>query len=274
MARNAIPLMLYPVALAACSTDSANTGSNGVPLPGAVTTTLPSGSVYKGSLKGSTADATLLMLFDGTAYLFYGGAGGAGLAGVAVATNGVQTGGGRFTATSAFDYRPGKTSASPAVFSADFSRAPAVDGTVSYKDGNAGLAFTASARPMLDVAPDHANAGGLYSGRGMSLGGTTQTRVTVAGDGYLAGTTTSGCIFKGTVAPHEGANAAYDVSVTFGPAPCPLPDAAVTGTRCSTLRVFWWRCRARTARTCFFSTGGSSRRTKPRDGRISRSPLT
>ena len=46
--------------------------------------------------------------------------------------------------------------------------------------------------------------------------------------GYLAGTTTSGCIFKGTTAPHQGANA-YDVSVTFGPAPCPLPDTTVTG---------------------------------------------
>ncbi|SAK43269.1 hypothetical protein [Caballeronia ptereochthonis] len=230
MTRNALPLALCAVALAACSTDRANTGSNAPP-PGTVTTTLPSGGVYKGSLKGSTADATLLMLFDGSAYLFYGGAGGAdlaGVAGVAVATNGAQTSGGRFTSTSAFDYRLGKTSASPAVFSADFSRAPAVDGTVSSQDGNAGLAFTARALPMLDVAPGRANAGGLYSGRGMSLDATTQTRITVAGDGYLAGTTTSGCIFKGTVAPHEGANA-YDVSVTFGPAPCPLPDATVTG---------------------------------------------
>ncbi|BAN26969.1 hypothetical protein [Caballeronia insecticola] len=212
------------VALTACSTG----GSNTPPPPGTVTTTLPSGGVYKGTLKGSNAYATLLMLFDGTAYLFYGGTGGADLAGVAVAANGAQTSDGRFTSTSAFDYRLGKTAASPAVFSADFAHAPAVDGTVATQDGSAGLAFTATALPMLDVAPSRANVGGLYSGRGMSLGGATPMRITVAGDGYLAGTTTSGCIFKGRTAPHEGTNA-YDVSVTFGPAPCPLPDATVTG---------------------------------------------
>ncbi|BBU32689.1 hypothetical protein BTHE68_64230 (plasmid) [Burkholderia sp. THE68] len=224
MTRNAISIVVCAIALAACSTD----GSNSAPPPGATATTLPSGGVYKGSLKGSTAEATLLMLFNGTAYLFYGGAGGTGLAGVAVATNGAQSGDGRFTSNSAFDYRVGKAPASPAAFSANFAQAPAVDATVANKDGSAGLAFSGNAASMLDIAPSRANAGGLYSGRGMALGGTTQTRITVAGDGYLAGTTTSGCIFKGTVAPHEGANA-YDVSVTFGPAPCPIPDATVTG---------------------------------------------
>ncbi|KXU85327.1 hypothetical protein CR51_40410 [Caballeronia megalochromosomata] len=223
MTRNAISIVVCAVALAACSSGGPNT-----PPPGTVTTTLPSGGVYKGSLKGSSAEATLLMLFDGTAYLFYGGAGDTGLAGVAVAKNGAQSGDGRFTSDSAFDYRIGKTSASPAVFSASFAHAPAVDGTVANKDGSAGLAFSGSAASMLDITPSRANLGGLYSGRGMALGGTTQTRITVAGDGYLAGTTNSGCIFKGTAAPHEGANA-YDVSVTFGPAPCPLPDTTVTG---------------------------------------------
>ncbi|MFM0325206.1 hypothetical protein [Caballeronia glebae] len=224
MTRSAIPFLVCAVALAACSSG----GPNSAPPPGSVTTTLPSGGVYKGSLKENAADATLLMLFDGSAYLFYGSAGGTGLAGVAVAKNGAQSGDGRFTSEAAFDYRVGKASASPAVFSANFAHAPAVDATVAHTDGSAGLAFSGNAAPMLDIGPSRANAGGLYSGRGMSLGGTTQTRITVAGDGYLAGTTTSGCIFKGTAAPHEGANA-YDVSVTFGPAPCPLPDASVTG---------------------------------------------
>ncbi|SAK90540.1 hypothetical protein AWB79_06586 [Caballeronia hypogeia] len=226
MTRNAIPLVVCAVALAACSTHGGNNDSGAS--PAAVSSTLPPGGVYKGTLKGSSTEATLLMLFDGTAYLFYGSAGGPRLAGVAVATGGTQTGNGRFVSNSAFDYRVGRPPAMPAVFSADFSHAPAVDGAVTGKDGGAGLAFTASVLPMLDVAPSRANAGGLYSGRGMSVDGTTQTRITVAGDGYLAGTTNLGCIFKGTVAPHEGANA-YDISVTFGPAPCPLPDATVTG---------------------------------------------
>ncbi|SAK53490.1 hypothetical protein AWB76_01864 [Caballeronia temeraria] len=224
MTRNAISIVVCAIALAACSTG----GPGSAPPPGTVTTTLPSGGVYKGTLNGSSAEATLLMLFDGTAYLFYGGTGGTGLAGVAVAKNGAQSSDGRFASDSAFDYRIGKAPASAAVFSVNFAHAPAVDGTVANKDGSAGLAFSGSAAPMLDIAPTRPNAGGLYNGRGMALGGTTQTHITLAGDGYLAGTTTSGCIFKGTAAPHEGANA-YDVSVTFGPAPCPLPDKTVTG---------------------------------------------
>ncbi|SAK58448.1 hypothetical protein AWB75_02355 [Caballeronia catudaia] len=226
MTRNAIPFVVCAIALAACSTDGTNTAV--APPPGSVIAALPSGGVYKGALKNSTADATLLMLFNGTAYLFYGGAGGTGLAGVAIAANGAQARDGRFTSDSALDYRVGTASASPAAFSVDFSHAPAVDATVAIRDGGADLAFSGRAAPMLDIAPSKANAGGLYTGRGMSLAGATPTRITVAADGYLAGTTASGCIFRGTVAPHEGANA-YDVSVTFGPAPCPVPDSTVTG---------------------------------------------
>src|SRR5690348_983146 len=106
MTRSAIALVVCAATSVACSTDGGNAGSGAAPPPGVVTTTLPPGGVYKGSLKGSSVDATLLMLFDGTAYLFYGSADGADLAGVAVATNGAQTSDGRFTSTSALDYRP------------------------------------------------------------------------------------------------------------------------------------------------------------------------
>ncbi|WP_459905039.1 hypothetical protein [Caballeronia sp. HLA56] len=220
-----LPLALS-LALAACATDS-----SAPPPPGTVTTTLPSGGVYKGTIDNGQADATLLVLFDGSAYLFYGTPNdtrGTNLSGVAIATGGTQTSDGKFASTSAFDYRVGRAPATAANFSANFAQAPAVSGTVASKNGGAGLAFNVNAAPMLDTGPSLANAGGLYSGRGMSLGGATTTRITVAADGYAAGTTSAGCIFKGTVAPRHGANA-YDVSVTFGPAPCPLPDATVKG---------------------------------------------
>jgi len=207
--------------LAACSASAPPAPPNG-----AVTTTLPSGGVYKGTL--DAVDATLLMLLDGTAYLFYTNASGGSVAGVAVATNGSQTSDGRFTSTSALDYRAGAAPPSAVTFTANFAHAPAVDGALAGKDGGGSRRFSATAAPMLDTAPTLVNAGGLYTGRGMSLGGATTTRITVAADGYAAGTTTSGCIFKGMVSPRPAVNA-YDVSVTFGPAPCPLPDASVKG---------------------------------------------
>jgi hypothetical protein len=223
MTKAALCAAALSISLVACSTSQTS-----APPPGAITTTMPSGGVYKGSLKGSTTDATLLTLFDGTAYLFYGSADGSKLAGVAVASNGTQTSDGRFTSNTALDYRVGLAPARPAIFMTNFAHAPSVSGAVVSKDGSPDLEFNAAAAPMVDVAPSQANAGGLYNGRGMALGGVTDTRVTVAGDGYLAGTTSSGCIFKGMVQPHAGINA-YDVSVTFGPAPCTLPDATVKG---------------------------------------------
>jgi hypothetical protein len=210
-------------ALASCSSSGPN-----APPPGAITTTLASGGVYKGALKGSDTYATLLMLFDGSAYLFYGAPGGPNLSGVIVATDGTQRSDGRYSSASALDYRIGSAPAAPVVLMASFAAAPAVSGAAVNKDGSPNLAFNASAASLLDVAPSLANAGGLYTGRGMSLGGATDTRITVAADGYAAGTTSSGCIFKGKVAPHAGVNA-YDVSVTFGPAPCPNPNTTVRG---------------------------------------------
>ncbi|KMZ13478.1 Large exoprotein involved in heme utilization or adhesion [Candidatus Burkholderia humilis] len=185
-----------------------------------------SGGVYKGALKGSDTYTTLLILFGGTAYLFYGAPGGANLSGVVVASNGAQRSDGRYSSASALDYRIGSAPAPPVALMANFANAPAVSGAAVNKDGSPNLAFSASAASMLDVAPSLVNASGLYNGCGMSFGGATDTRLTVAANGYAAGTTSSGCIFKGRVAPHAGVNA-YDVAVTFGPAPC--PNATVNG---------------------------------------------
>jgi hypothetical protein len=223
MTRTALCAAALCCTLAACST-----GNPGTPPAGTVTTTLPSGGVYQGTLKGGSAGVTLLTLFDGTAYLFYGGPDNANLAGVAVADHGTQTSDGRFASSTALDYRIGSAPATPVAFMANFAQAPAVSGAVVAKDGSPDLAYTAHAAAMLDVAPSAGNIEGLYNGRGMALGGNTDTRITIAGDGYAAGTASSGCIFQGTVLPHPGVNA-YDVSVTFGPAPCPLPGASMKG---------------------------------------------
>ncbi len=101
---------------------------------------MPSGGVYKGTLKGSTDDATLLTMFDGTAFLFYGASGSANLAGVAIAANGTQTSDGRFASNTALDYRVGTAPAAPVVFMTNFAQAPAVSGPVVNKDGSPNLA--------------------------------------------------------------------------------------------------------------------------------------
>jgi hypothetical protein len=223
MTRTALCAAALCTLITACST-----GGPATPPPGSVTTTMPSGGIYKGTLKGSTSEVTLLTLFDGTAYLFYGGPGSDGLAGVAVATGGTQTSDGRFASNTALDYRIGSAPATPVAFMTNFANAPAISGAIVDKDGSPNLAYSGNAAAMLDVRPGPASVDGLYNGRGMALGGATDTRLTIGLDGYAAGQTSAGCIFQGNISPHAGVNA-YDVSVTFGAAPCPLPGATVKG---------------------------------------------
>jgi hypothetical protein len=218
--------------LAACADDGALQ-----PATQAGTTTLPSGGVYRGTVEPHRA-ATLLMLFDGTAYLFYAAPSPADKpGGVVVALKGAQSGGGQFRSANARDYslqtglqgslQPGKVS--PGTFSVDFSKAPAIDGVMTPKAAGAGnLRFSATADQMLGEAPSFGAIAGLYSGRGGSTAGTVGSQITVTQDGRLAGTTSFGCEFRGTVAPREGVNA-YNVSIAFGPAPCPAAGASATG---------------------------------------------
>jgi hypothetical protein len=68
----------------------------------------------------------------------------------------------------------------------------------------------------------------LYSGTASSLEGAIATQVTVTASGLFAGKTANGCEFRGTLAPSSGVTA-YDVSVTFGGAPCIDGNATVSG---------------------------------------------
>ena len=218
-------LCILCVALTACST-----GQTLQPATPAGTTTLPSGGVYKGTVS-THATAILLMLFDGTAYLFYGDAtaGKSGIAGVVVANNGAQSATGQFRSATAQNYSLRMRTASPVTFDANFSRAPAVTGAITARSSGAdSVTFSAASDQMLGAAPARATIAGLYSGRGGSMRGSTTAKLTVTDDGFLAGTTGIGCVFKGTVAPHTGVNA-YDVSITFGPAPCPQAGTTVSG---------------------------------------------
>jgi hypothetical protein len=213
----------FCIGLTACSTGPLQ------PATAAGTTTLPSGGVYKGTVPAH-GNAILVMLFDGTAYLFYGAAspGMSGLGGVVVASNGSQSASGRFTSTTAQNYSVQSHAASPVTFDADFAHAPAVTGSARTQGGES-LTFSTTSDQMLGADPARATVAGLYTGRGGSLQGATNSKLTVTGDGFLAGTTGMGCVFKGTVAPHSGVNA-YDVSITFGPAPCPQPGTTLGGT--------------------------------------------
>jgi hypothetical protein len=226
----AVALAALPALLTACTASAPITG----PLQAGSASSglsLTSAGVYKGALASHRA-ATLLMLYDGTAYLFYGpdAPGNAALGGVVVVFAGQQSSDGQFKSIQAtnFTFRP--PGGARVSMSVDFSHAPNVAGAVVASGDAAAspLNFAAVADQMLGQTPSLAAAAGLYSGQAGSTKGRTSAQVTVTADGLLAGTMPGGCVFQGKIAPHAGLDA-YDVSLTFGGAPCPEPGVSVAG---------------------------------------------
>jgi hypothetical protein len=208
--------------LGACST------SNPPPLQvqSATSLLLSSAGVYSGAFS-TQAPVTLLALYDGSAYLFYQKP----VAGVIVVTHGQQTDSGQFNSRSGTQYRFAPNAAvSPVQVEIDFSRSPHVSGTVvaSSDQGAAPMTFSATPEPSLGQGPGLGAIAGEYSGRMSSLQGNGGAQMLIARDGLLAGSTSTGCEFRGSVSPDSGVNA-YRASLTFNAAPCAVPNATVTG---------------------------------------------
>jgi hypothetical protein len=184
-----------------------------------------SAGVYSGAFS-TRAPVTLLSLYDGSAYLFYQKP----VAGVIVVTNGQQTDNGQFNGRSGTQYSfAPNAAASPVQVQIDFSRSPNVSGTVvASNQGATPMTFSASPEPSLGQSSGLGAIAGEYSGRMSSLQGNGAAQMLIARDGLLAGSTSTGCEFRGRVSPDSGVNA-YKASLTFNAAPCAVPNATVTG---------------------------------------------
>lgn len=206
------------ILLAACATDNAPSAS----VQATTNLLMSSAGVYKGAFS-TRVPITLLTLYDGTAYLFYQ----VPVAGVIVVSNGKQADDGQFKGVTSTQYslRP-VAGASPVQVRIDFSRAPTVSGVVEGSGSQ--MTFSASPDVMLGQGPSLATLAGEYRGRVSSLQGGANGQILIAKDGLMAGTTSTGCEFRGSVSPNSGV-VAYNASVTFSSAPCSTPNATLTG---------------------------------------------
>jgi hypothetical protein len=69
---------------------------------------------------------------------------------------------------------------------------------------------------------------------GQLLDGDTSS-IDIGADGIFSGTSSGGCAFTGKFAPRSDDVNVFDVSVTFGGAPCPTPNESGTGIGLNTL---------------------------------------
>ncbi|HVE06676.1 MAG TPA: hypothetical protein VNE00_05420 [Paraburkholderia sp.] len=221
--KTALACLALSVTLAGCGTGNLPPASQATPVLTA------SAGIYKGSLS-THQNLLLAMFYDGTAYLFYLPAGAQRtIDDVVVVRNGTQTDAGKFSGVQGTRYRfasPGD--ATPVQVAIDFTHSPAVSGSVAAGGDAERTTFTASPAQMLGQASTRAATIGLYSGNARSLQGTAAAQLTVTASGLLAGTIAGGCEFRGTLTPRSDLNA-YDVSVTFGAAPCIDANATLSG---------------------------------------------
>lgn len=89
--------------------------------------------------------------------------------------------------------------------------------------GNQAVTFSGSYDASFEQTPSLTALAGTFKGAGPSSG----TTVTVAANGAVTGND-AGCIFTGTATPRTDGNA-FNLSITFGPAPCALPGLSGSG---------------------------------------------
>lgn len=76
--------------------------------------------------------------------------------------------------------------------------------------------------------PSLAIIAGTYAGSADGITTTTTTTTTISSTGAISGSSTGGCRFTGSTKPRTAGNL-YDYSITFGGAPCELPNQTLRG---------------------------------------------
>ena len=176
-------------------------------------------SVAQGLWVGSTTSnrtATALVLSDGSYYVLYSSIGNpAVIAGVVQGSSTAAAG--VLSSGDAKDFNLEGAGVLTATLSGTYTPKQAISGTVSYAAG-APTTFSGTYDPSYETPPSLAAIAGTYSGSVAFSLGTQSAVVSVSSSGGITGGA-NGCSINGSALPRADANA-YNVSLTFGPAPC------------------------------------------------------
>jgi hypothetical protein len=112
--------------------------------------------------------------------------------------------------------------------SASFNPGISLNGSVT--SGSTTLTFTgaplASSPYNFHTAANPANLAGAWSITGMRG---TAIVLNIGTNGSFTGSATGGCSVSGTMMPRASGKNVFDLALTYGPAPCEAPGAAITG---------------------------------------------
>jgi hypothetical protein len=177
-------------------------GGGDAPAPGSTTG-------FWGGTTSNGLEVSAVVFADGSTWALY--AGGVSFGFVQGSING-----------SAKDFSLTSGTITDVTLSATATTKSRINGTISAP-GTAAVTFNGTYDATFEQTPSLAAAAGTYTGVSPSVG----TTLTLAASGAISGAT-GGCAFAGTATPRTDANV-FNVSITFGAAPCALPGATVTG---------------------------------------------
>ena len=210
---------LFVSALTACG------GGGDDPAP--VSAERPEG-VFGGTLTGGTStEFQMIILENGELWSIYGGStpttfGVAGFVQGTIAASGTS-----FTSANARDY--GFVPALAGTATGTFNKAA---GTISGSVAAGSQSVSFSGGPIAGSLYNYNAPASIANVIGSwtldSLAGDTIS-LTVQVNGNLSATTTSGCTFTGVITPRASGKNVFDITVTFGPAPCALPNQSASG---------------------------------------------
>lgn len=205
-------ILLVMLCLAGCGS------GNDVPPP--VTS---DGTSAEGFWQGLTSNNRVIggvVLDDGTYWFLYAVSGNPNLVAGLVQGTGSSFNG-VFSSADGKDFNLEGAGTRTFTSSGNYVQKSTLNGTLSESDGSTG-SFTSTYDTNYDLAPSLATLAGTYTNSN-----STET-VTVNGAGSITYSNTSGCNATGSATPRSKGNV-YNVIVNIGPAPCSLPNQAVSG---------------------------------------------
>ena len=208
-------------ALAATAIVSACGGGGGDSTPAAP-------SAAQGLWTGTTTanrTVTGLVFSDGSYYVLYSRVGSPSVIGGVVQGNSSASAG-AWTSGDAKDFNLEGAGVLPATLAGTYTAKTSIGGTVTYASAGT-TTFSGTYDSSYETAPTLSAVSGQYSGSVSSSQGTQAATVSVAASGAVSANA-NGCIATGTATPRTDANA-YNLVLTFGPAPCAAVNQTFTG---------------------------------------------
>lgn len=168
-----------------------------------------------------------LVLDDGVFWVLYTSQTNSNIIAGAVQGSGTSNNG-SFASSNALDFNLEGLGIIPANLSASYTQKQNFNGTVTYPTLNQTVTFTSKYSADYDQTPSLATIAGTYAGTAAVKDGSESGTVTISSSGVVNFVGSSSCTSTGTVTPRAKGNV-YNLSVTFGGAPCSNANSTVTG---------------------------------------------